>query len=93
MNAQQRLLFRQVILAQITRDSENGGRGLPTSTLRIGCKWDGFVVDDDEVEAECEGYLQKEGFITASSDEMNKSLKRYRLTAAGRAYVTAEGLA
>jgi hypothetical protein len=92
MNATLRTRFRHAILEQLVAASD---MGLPPSTLVTGCRYAGVPdVDLDQVEAECEGYLREEGFVaTGKGAEIHSANKRYRITAAGRAYLTAQGLA
>jgi hypothetical protein len=92
MNAALRTRFRHSILEQLAAASE---MGLPPSTITAGCKYAGVpAADEDQVEAECEGYLMREGFLTLGNGaEIHKANKRYRITAAGRGYLAAQGLA
>lgn len=92
MNATLRSRFRNSILEQLVAASD---MGLPVSTLVVGCRYAGVPsIDEDQVEAECEGYLQKEGFLARGHGvEIHAANVRYRITAAGRAYLAAIGLA
>lgn len=92
MNTILRTRFRHAILEQLAAASETG---LPISTLVNGCRYAGVPDSDaDMVEAECEGYLLDEGFLTfGKGAEIHSANKRYRITAAGRGYLSAQGLA
>lgn len=89
MTAQDRLTFRQCLLAQLTRCAD----GYPISTLRIGASCAGHLVSDDEIEAELAGYLAREGFVAKVPNPLNPAAPRYKLTAAGMAYAQASALA
>lgn len=92
MNAEIRTRFRHALLEQLVAASD---MGLPPKTLLHGCSYAGVPgIDLDQVEAECEGYLKQEGFLTeGKGQEIHSANRRYRITAAGRAYLAAIGLA
>lgn len=91
MNAVIRTRFRHAILEQLAAAPD---MLMPASTLAAGCRYGGCPgVDVDAVEAECEGYLMTEGFLTVGKGaEIHSANKRYRITAAGRGYLAAQGL-
>lgn len=91
MTAEIRTRLRHAILEQLVAASD---MGLPIKTLHAGCVYAGCPnVTHDHVESECAEYLSREGFVTSAPSLMNAAIERYRITAAGRAYLAATGLA
>lgn len=90
MRQEIRIRFRHAILEQLAAAST---MGLTIDTLRAGCNFAGVQVTSDDVEAECEGYLQTEGFLSSVPSPIHAAAKRYRITAAGRSYLSLQGLA
>lgn len=94
MTAQIRTRLRNCILEQLAAASE---MGLPANILVNGARYGGVPLEDstaDIIEAECDGYLLHEGFVCKGDGaEIHAANKRWRITAAGRGYAHAQGLA
>lgn len=88
MTAADREMLRENILMQCHAASR---RGTPFSMIVEKAKYDGYNVNDDEVDAEIR-YLEGKNFIREVSKELSPENRRYLCTADGTDYLHNEGL-
>lgn len=87
--AQQKLLIRNAILLQLAAASP---APLPVPTLQEGLRLLGHVTDTTTLAKDLD-YLAQKNYLHPTRSELSSADLRYYLSAAGREYLEAEGLA
>jgi hypothetical protein len=89
MNSEQKLLLRHALLRQLAAAAP---ATLPPETLRHGAQLAGFALTPAQLETELD-YLAGKNLLAQTPAALSAGLRRAALTAAGRDYLEAQGLA